>query len=667
MITHVTTNDTCQPSRRGKSIMLAKGMNLLAAVTVFARRPVIRLSILLSLHAVLFLLIYAFAFYARLNFQPAQRHDELFIATFGVVIIAKLAVFYFGGHFHGWWRYVTFADLRSLMKVSMLSMIVIAFIDYFAFPLHAIPRLSILLDMIVTVLVIGGLRSTGRFVDEMLGGTMRRKPRTGALLVGTDHRVGQLAAQINSNHSMPCRVKALIAETNDYRRKALLGGVPVLGHLEDIAHVARNVNATEVLVLSGTLNGPALRQLTDRCNSADLQVRLLPKFEDAMTGTDKIPLRQLNIEDLLRRDPVKLNTDKVQNLLTGKKVLVTGAGGSIGSEICRQVMKFGPSELILLGRGENRIHAIHSELRSLAQEQGITLHIEIGDITDWERMERLFNSRQPNIVFHAAAHKHVPLMELHPAEAIKNNALGTKYVAELSDRFGVEQMVLISTDKAVRPTSVMGAAKALAERIMHAVAIDSSTRFCAVRFGNVLGSAGSVVPIFQEQIRQGGPITITDKRMTRFFMSIPEASQLVLQAAGMSKGSEIFVLDMGESIRILDLAKDVIRLSGLPANAIEIKEIGMRPGEKLFEELSTTEEETMETDHPKVFAFYQSPFPQENVFERLESLLENANTRSPQQIRKHLFDVIGELGRESHEPNSVPVGELSVKDRHRSS
>ncbi|MGB7328719.1 MAG: nucleoside-diphosphate sugar epimerase/dehydratase [Rubripirellula sp.] len=658
MSTHVNTADRPRDNgKRQESVLEKKSMGLLMSIALLAKRPKIRLALLLALHSVLFLSIYAFAFYARLNFQPAERHHTVFFSTFGVVVLAKLAVFYFGGHFHGWWRYVTFADLRSLLKVSLLSMIVIAFIDYFAFPLHAIPRVSILLDMLGTVLVIGGFRSTGRFADEILGSSSKRNKRTSAILVGTDHRIGQLASQINSNQSMPCRVKALVAESSNYRRKALLGGVPVLGHLEDVMQVAKKVVATEVLVLTGTLDGPTLRQLTDRCNAADLKVRLLPRFEDAMRGTDKIPLRQLDIEDLLRRDPVVLNTDKVENLLTNKRVLVTGAGGSIGSEICRQVMKFGPTELILLGRGENRIHAIHGELRSLAEEAGIALHIEIGDITDIQRMERLFKSRQPNIVFHAAAHKHVPLMELHPGEAIKNNAMGTKNVAELADRFGVEQMVLISTDKAVRPTSVMGAAKALAERLMHAVAINSKTRFCAVRFGNVLGSAGSVVPIFQEQIRQGGPVTITDKRMTRFFMSIPEASQLVLQAAGMSKGGEIFVLDMGESIQILDLAKDVIRLSGLPANAIEIKEVGMRPGEKLFEELSTAEEETMETDHPKVFAFYQSPFPQENVFERLDALLENANTDSPQLIREHLFKVLAELGGEAHQSEPVQSGE----------
>jgi FlaA1/EpsC-like NDP-sugar epimerase len=605
---------------------------------------------LLALHVVLFAAIYAFAFFARYNFETTTKVTALFWTTLGPVVLTKLAVFYFGAHFHGWWRYVTFADLRALLKVSLLSMVVVAFLDYFVLPFHAtIPRLSIVLDMIMTVMVIGGLRCTWRFGDELFGTTMPNRKKRPAVLVGCDHQIGKLAAQINSSRSMNCRVNALVADYKGYRRKAVMGGVPVLGHLDDIVQVAEKIGADDVLVLTGTLDGPVLRQLTDQCNEAKLRVRLLPRFEDAMAGSDKIPLRQLDIEDLLRRDPVKLNTDRVASLLSGKKVLVTGAGGSIGSEICRQVMKFGPSELILLGRGENRIHAINGELRLQAQELGVTLRIEIGDITDRPRMERLFSSHSPQIVFHAAAHKHVPLMELHPGEAIKNNAMGTKILAELADRHSVEQMVLISTDKAVRPTSVMGATKAMAERVMHAVAMGSNTRYCAVRFGNVLGSAGSVVPLFQEQIEKGGPITITDVRMTRFFMSIPEASQLVLQAAGMSKGGEIFVLDMGESIRIMDLAQDVIRLSGLPADSIEIKEVGMRPGEKLFEELSTAEEETMETDHPKVMAFYQSPFPQDDVFHRLDSLLANANKLPAAQIRRDLFEVLAALGGESHE------------------
>jgi FlaA1/EpsC-like NDP-sugar epimerase len=610
------------------------------------------------MHVVLFSAIYVFSFFARFNFQFTNNHSDLFWATLGPVVLTKLGVFYLGNHFHGWWRYVTFADLRSLLRVTLVSMLAVVFVDYFLLPFAgSIPRLSILLDALTTVIVIGGLRCTWRFADEVFGTTLPSRRRRPAILVGTDHVTGQLASQINSNQSMSCRITALLATSQDYRRKATLAGVPVLGNLDEVVSVAKKIDVTEVLVLTGSLDGAALRDLTNRCNVAELSVRVLPRFEDAMAGTKDIPLRPLNIEDLLRRDPVKLDTKEVEKLLVGKRVLITGAGGSIGSEICRQALRFGPRELILLGRGENRIHAIHGELLPIATELGVCLHVEIGDVTDQSRMEKLYEGRKPQIVFHAAAHKHVPLMELHPGEAVKNNVLGTKIIASLADKHRAQHFVMVSTDKAVNPTSIMGCSKHLAERVVYDFAQTSETKFAVVRFGNVLGSAGSVIPTFQEQIRKGGPITITDQRMTRYFMSIPEASQLVIQSASMCKGGEIFVLDMGEPVKIVQLAEDLITLSGLPAGSIEIVFTGMRPGEKLYEELYFDDEATIATTHPKVRAAYAREFIGPNCETAINALI-SISDGAPTAIRQAIAQLIPSYhrgDRPKETPFSTPV------------
>ena len=621
-VTKIPSSGNSQPQKTNGEIKKSSRSNLIF-------HPVLRLPLLLVLHVVLFAAIYAFAYFARFNLQITPERKAFFLSTVWLVVLVKVAVFYFGSHFHGWWRYVTFADLRSLLKVCLLSMVLIAFVDAFVLSSQSsIPRLTIILDMISTIFVIGGLRSVWRFFDEQFGMVINGHKTSPAILVGTDHHCGLLAAQINANQAMPYRVCALLSASKNYRRKAVLGGVTVRGYVGEVVEVAKRLSAENVLVPSGLLDGRELRKLISRCNEASLTVRVVPRFEDALSGNDKIPLRPLNINDLLKRDPVELDTTEVSGLIEGKRVLVTGAGGSIGSEICRQVLNFKPAELILLGRGENRIHAIYTELRALAEKQGVTLHIEIGDITDEPRMERLFRLRRPEIVFHAAAHKHVPLMELHPGEAVKNNIGGTKTIASLADRFAVGHFVMVSTDKAVNPTSIMGCTKHLAERVVYGLAQSSETKFAVVRFGNVLGSAGSVIPYFQEQIRNGGPITITDRRMTRYFMSIPEASQLVIQSASMCKGGEIFVLDMGEPVRIVQLAEDLVTLSGLPEGSIEFEFVGMRAGEKLYEELYFDDETTIATKHPKVRAAYAREFEDVNAEEEIRQLVDAADEDS---------------------------------------
>jgi len=319
--------------------------------------------------------------------------------------------------------------------------------------------------------------------------------------------------------------------------------------------------------------------------------------------------------------------------------MVTGAGGSIGSEICRQVMRFRPKALILAGRGENRIFSIEKEFQNV--DRDVEVHACIADVTDVARMEQVFQKYRPEVIFHAAAHKHVPLMELNVGEAVKNNVGGTKCVADLAQQYGVLNLVFVSTDKAVHPSSVMGVTKQIAERYVHALSQKSKTRFSVVRFGNVLGSAGSVVPVFQEQIRRGGPITVTDAQMTRFFMTIPEASQLVLQAAGMGQGGEIFVLEMGEPVRIVDLARDLIRLSGLPGGAVEIAFTGVRPGEKLYEELYFDDEETLPTAHENIRAAFPRPYTSDEVRQAIAELARDVH--GPEELlRRKLQEVVPE-------------------------
>ncbi len=456
--------------------------------------------------------------------------------------------------------------------------------------------------------------------------------------MGTDHATGVLASQMQTSRELPYRVRGFLA-MEDGAVGSRLGQIPILGRLEDVREVAAACAASTVLVTAGALAGPRLRNLMDACKESGLELKIIRPIQDRLGGDHRIPMRDIEISDLLRRAPVQLDMNIIGRLIEGRSVMVTGAGGSIGSEICRQLLRFNPRMLLLVGRGENRIFKIERKLRTIYA--GAALQSCIADITDEARVRQLFAEYRPEVVFHAAAHKHVPLMEMNVGEAIRNNVGGTKIMAETAHEFGVRNFVFISTDKAVHPTSIMGVSKQIAERFVHAMSQTSSTCFTVVRFGNVLGSDGSVVPIFQEQIRRGGPITVTDPRMTRFFMTIPEASQLVLQAAAMGQGGEIFVLEMGEPVKIVDLARDLIRLSGLPEDSIEICFTGTRPGEKLYEELYFDDEETLPTAHPKLRAAYHRPYTLSEVRATIAQL--QALIHAPEEeLRRKLCEVVEE-------------------------
>jgi len=399
------------------------------------------------------------------------------------------------------------------------------------------------------------------------------------------------------------RSRRIIGFVDDdmFKHNRLMNGFRILGNREDIPMLAAKYKIEEIIIAMPSVKRDVIREIMEICSPLKCKINTLPGVYQLLDDEVLVShLHPVSIEDLLERDEIHLDTSKVEPYLKDKVVLVTGAGGSIGSEICRQVLRVKPKKLLLLGHGENSIYIIHQELRSVAPEG--TLVPIIADIRDKNQLEQIFKAYNPEVVFHAAAHKHVPLMEIQPIAAVLNNIYGTRNVADVAGAHGVERFVMISTDKAVNPTSVMGATKRVAEKVVLGMNHKYDTKFITVRFGNVLGSRGSVIPLFRKQIEAGGPVTVTDPEMTRYFMTIPEASQLVLQAGAMGKGGEVFLLDMGEPVKIVDLAKNMIRLSGFEPNKdIRIEFTGLRPGEKLYEELLTAEEGTNTTTHKKIF------------------------------------------------------------------
>lgn len=601
------------------------------------------------------MLAYWLAFCLRFDFSIPREEFEKFRLSLPFLLVIKLAVFLFTRQFQGWWRHVTFADFTALLKASIIALLLVTTIDHFLFPLQ-VPRAVLILDSVIAIGCLALLRASWRMVREDVMPVFATNDCRIAMIIGADESSGKLAQQINSHPELGYRIGGFI-DSNKKNSGSYLGQIPVLGSEQQLSEIARTYGASDILVSAERLTGQRLRSLISQCDKSGLDLKIIPAPEERFNGGSRIPIRDIQINDLLRRDPVNLDKELIENLICDRSVLVTGAGGSIGSEICRQLLKFHPRSLILVDQAENNTFMIHRELEGIAETNEIELIPFVADVTDHDRLRAVFLKTQPDLVFHAAAHKHVPLMEINVGEALKNNVLGTKYVADLAAQFGAERFVFISTDKAVNPTSVMGVTKQLAERYVHSLSQTASNLNCvAVRFGNVLGSVGSVVPIFQEQIRRGGPITITDKRMERYFMTIPEASQLVLQAAAMGNGGEIFVLDMGNPVKIVDLARDLIRLSGLSNHAIEIAEVGIRPGEKLFEELYFEDENTLATNHSKVRTAYHRFFEYSSVCQMIEEI-KTLVDKNDNEIRRRLQKFVPEyLHESSQQEESVRAG-----------
>lgn len=596
-----------------------------------------RIPILLALHVLIFGFAFVLAFLLRFDFWIPEAYANTLWQTIIPVVSIQVFAFWYFRTIHGWWRYVTFRDLCSFINPLVVSFAIIFIGNYFL-P-QQIPRSILMVHWILCGLLLAGVRSSWRLIQEGFNISRPKRFRCRAFMISAHHDTLVLANQINSQQNSTTQIVGILC--NEKRQiGSSRAGIPILGSMEEAPRLAAKHDVDQVWLIAGSLPGGQLAELKALYDQHGIKTKVIPSATDRNPGSSFIPVREIEIEDLLPRNTVHLDTQRIGNEITGKCVLVTGAGGSIGSEICRQLLKFEPSKLVLVDHRENSVFMIHNELGRLLV--GSTdLVPAVADILDHERISDLFEDHSPEFVYHAAAHKHVGLMETQPGVAIRNNITGTRKIAEIANEFGVEKFVMISTDKAVNPTSVMGCTKQIAERYCLSLGEYSKTRYVVARFGNVLGSSGSVVPIFKDQIERGGPITITDERMTRFFMTIPEASQLVLQAGSMGSGGEIFVLDMGEQVKIVDLAKKMIRLAGLPDSAIEIQFKGAGPGEKLYEELYFEEEEMIPTDHEKIFAATHRVLEYNEVLE-CTSALEDACNGSGADIRDILKAYIPE-------------------------
>lgn len=542
------------------------------------------------------------ALFIRLEGNTQSQFYAVLVHYLPVMVLARIISFALFGLYNRLWRYASINELLAIVGAVTLSSVFITAYTYLYGA--ALPRSIHVISWLLHILLIGSSRMFIRVVYQLRQSS--RQPckcpeKKNVLIVGAGDAGAMIAREILQSRF--CRDKHLVGFIDDApdKKDQRLYGARVLGGSKEIRPLAIQHGVQEIIIAMPSVTGEAMRDILHECKNTGCEVKTLPGIYDLIDGKVTVQqLRHVDITDLLRREPVKLNLAEIAGYLAGKRVLVTGAGGSIGSELCRQVAKMTPASIVLLGKGENSIYEIHQELQQAYP--GLELVPVIADVKDVNRINKIFIDKRPQVVFHAAAHKHVPLMEAQPIEAVQNNIFGTKTVAEAADRHAAELFVMISTDKAVNPTSVMGASKRVAELIIQQMNRVSRTKFMAVRFGNVLGSRGSVIPLFKKQIAQGGPITITHPDMRRYFMTIPEAVQLVLQAGAISNGGEVFVLDMGQPIKIVDMACDLIELSGLqPHTDIKIKFTGLRPGEKLFEELLTAEEGTSSSRHEKIF------------------------------------------------------------------
>ena len=497
------------------------------------------------------------------------------------------------------WRYAGMREMVAVLIATTLGA-GLFYTGMYVFD-KSLPRSIYLISWILSTGVIGIGRMVLHYIAMRYGGKQSTDAdMVNTLIIGAGDAGATIAREIERYHKRSRKVIGFI-DDDEAKFNRLMGGVRILGNRHDIPSIVKENKVKEIIIAMPSVTRNEIRNIMEICSPLKCKVNTLPGMYQLLDDEVLVShLHPVSIEDLLERDEVRLDMDIVEHYIRDKVVLVTGAGGSIGSEICRQIMRVGPKQLLLLGHGENSIYLINQELKNIYKD-GPIIPI-IADIRDKQQLDQIFTQYNPQVVFHAAAHKHVPLMEIQPMAAVLNNIYGTRNVADVAGRHGVERFVMISTDKAVNPTSVMGATKRVAEKVIISMNDTYDTKYITVRFGNVLGSRGSVIPLFKKQIEAGGPVTVTDPEMTRYFMTIPEASQLVLQAGAMGKGGEVFLLDMGEPVKIIDLARNMIRLSGLePDKDIHIKITGLRPGEKKYEELLTSEEGTNRTNHTKIF------------------------------------------------------------------
>ncbi|MGF2618146.1 polysaccharide biosynthesis protein [Rossellomorea vietnamensis] len=564
-------------------------------------------------------------------------HPYLSIYTLPILAVSSVALLishhmfaFIYRLYHKAWEYASVGEMVAIIKAVTFSILAASIVQMVVMG-HVYVRVMGITWM-MHIILIGGSRFAWRMYRDSYMKSKTEKKR--ALIIGAGAAGTMLVRQLLKNNDSDIKPVAFV-DDDASKQKLQIYGVTVQGVTSDIPDIVKNHEIENIIIAVPSLSKTEIQKIYQECSKTKAKTQIMPMIEDIVTGKVSVnQFREVQVEDLLGRDPVELDIKTISQKVTGKTILVTGAGGSIGSEICRQVSKFQPKKLLLLGHGENSIYTIDMELRNKYKNEFEIIPV-IADIQDRSRIFDVMAEHAPDVVYHAAAHKHVPLMEYNPKEAVKNNVIGTKNVAEAADTFGVNTFVLVSSDKAVNPTNVMGSTKRIAEMVIQNLDKQSSTNFVAVRFGNVLGSRGSVIPLFKKQIQAGGPVTVTHPDMTRYFMTIPEASRLVMQAGALARGGEIFVLDMGEPVKIVDLAKNLIQLSGYTIEEIGLRYSGIRPGEKMYEELLGENEVHGEAVFPKIFIGKTVGFD----YERVYNLVENHPSFEPHYLAQYVLDL----------------------------
>ncbi len=590
----------------------------------------------------------------RFNTMDLGMHWPQFMTISPLILASRLGMFALMGLYHGMWRFTGVRDLIALVKAVTISSGFVMALLFLGFRLEEYPRSVFIIDWFVVLVLVGGSRfgyrlyREGRFNIETAPTSAARN----VLIVGAGRAGEMILREILGNNHSGFHAVGLV-DDDRAKRSMTIHGMPVLGHTRDIPFIVQSHRVEVIILAIAAAPARAKRRIMMLCKKTGVPVKTLPGVGDVLNGSVRVSqLRDFQIEDLLGREPVRLDTDSIANFLRSKTVLITGAGGSIGSELCRQVARFLPRRIVLFERSEFNLYQIHMNMKELYPD--LEINPIIGDVLNPSHVERTLSRFMPDVIFHAAAYKHVPLMEMNPAEALRNNTLGTMLVADMARRFSVSKFVMVSTDKAVRPTNMMGVSKRLAELVCEGLSNVSKTQYVTVRFGNVLNSVGSVIPLFKQQIAKGGPITVTHPEIYRYFMTIPESVQLVMQAGAMGKGGEIFLLDMGEPVRIADLARDMIRLSGLePDTDIKIEYTGLRLGEKMYEELLTDGEEVKSTLHEKIKVAGRVEVDGEALLSKLNSLFQHLQLNGfTQEIVHHIKEIVPEFQPENGGPKA---------------
>lgn len=588
-----------------------------------------RVSLLMLLDSIIVLTAIYIGYYTLNPYFSIYTLPTLIVSSIALLVSHHVFAFIYR-LYHKAWEYASVGEMLAIIRAVTWSIVTAGVIQFFINGNVYVRVLGI--TWMLHVILIGGSRFSWRMYRDYYIKTKQEKAR--ALIIGAGAAGSMLVRQFMKNHDAEILPVGFV-DDDPKKQRLQIYGVTVVGRTKDIPKLVEKLNVETIIIAIPSMSKSEIQKVYQECSKTNAKTQIMPMLEDIVSGKVSVnQFRDVQVEDLLGRDPVELDTQTISEKLTGKTILVTGAGGSIGSEICRQVSKFKPKKLLLLGHGENSIYGIDMELRNKYKAEFDIIPI-IADIQDRSRIFEVMSTHSPDMVYHAAAHKHVPLMEYNPKEAVKNNVIGTKNVAEAADTFGVKTFVLVSSDKAVNPTNVMGATKRIAEMVIQNLDKQSPTNFVAVRFGNVLGSRGSVIPLFKRQIQAGGPVTVTHPDMTRYFMTIPEASRLVMQAGALARGGEIFVLDMGEPVKIVDLAKNLIKLSGYTIEEIGIKYAGIRPGEKMYEELLGENEVHGEAVFPKIFIGKTVEFE----YERVRNLVENHTEFDPQYLANYVLDL----------------------------